>query len=131
MSDTTMPETPAESSTPSAKSSAISRDFSVLKGALLGAIGGFAASYFVLNAQLSEMNERLALTPPIVVVDFVKMASAYPEGATAEELEPLLTETNNRIVKLKEAGYLVIDYQNILAAPGDIMYPFEDGSADE
>lgn len=121
-----MQEIPAKPAVKVAKS-----DFSLIKGALLGAIAGFAASYFVLGTQISRMEERLDLSPPIVVVDFVEIASSYPQGATAEELEPLMKKTNNSIKKLKDAGYIVIDYQNILAAPSDIVYPFSTVSTDE
>lgn len=98
---------------------------SILVAAVLGAIGGFGSSYYVMKTQIENIYARLEQTPPVVIVDFVKVASEYPEGASQEEVEKLMLKTNNAIVKLKEAGYLVIDGSAIVSAPNDVYLPSE------
>ena len=70
--------------------------------AVLGAAGGFGGSYYVLNEQTSAGKERLNQSPPIVVVDFTKVAASYPAGASAEEVEadgprPMMRSSNSRM----------------------------------
>lgn len=92
---------------------------------ILGSAGGFSGSYFVLNEQISGLKERLNQTPPVVVVDFAKVASAYPAGASQAEVEELMVKTNDAILKLKNAGYLVLDASAVVGAPNDVYLPDE------
>lgn len=92
---------------------------------ILGSAGGFGGSYFVLNKQISGLKERLNQTPPVVVVDFAKVASAYPAGASQAEVEELMVKTNDAILKLKNAGYLVLDASAVVGAPNDVYLPDE------
>ncbi|QQK62638.1 hypothetical protein FJD32_025035 (plasmid) [Shewanella sp. LC6] len=98
---------------------------SIVIAAVLGAAGGVGGSYFVMNEQTASIHERLNQTPPVVVVDFAKVASAYPAGASQEELEKLMVNTNNAILKLKDAGYLVLDASTVVGAPNDLYLPEE------
>ncbi len=77
---------------------------SIVIAAILGASGGFGGSYYVMDEQMASIHERLNQTPPVVVVDFAKVASAYPTGSPQEALEKLMVNTNNAILKLKDAG---------------------------
>ncbi|NJV02503.1 NgrC [Escherichia coli] len=78
---------------------------SIAIAAILGAAGGFGGSYYVMSEQTASIHQRLNQTPPVVVVDFAKVASAYPAGASQEEVERLMVKTNDAILKLKDAGY--------------------------
>ena len=98
---------------------------SILIAALLGSAGGFGGSYYLIAKETSVLHEQLALTPPVVVVDFTKIAKSYPSGANENEIEQLMIKTNNAIFKLKEAGYLIFDSTAILGAPEDIYLPSE------
>lgn len=98
---------------------------SIVIAATLGAAGGFASSYYFLSEQTAIIQDRLNQTPPVVVVDFAKVASSYPSGASQEEIERLMVKTNNAILKLKDAGYLVLDASTIVAAPSDVYLPEE------
>ncbi len=70
---------------------------SIVIAAILGASGGFGGSYYVMDEQMASIHERLNQTPPVVVVDFAKVASAYPTGSPQEALEKLMVNTNNAI----------------------------------
>ena len=96
---------------------------SIAIAAVLGAAGGFGGSYYALNEQISAMQDRLNQSPPIVVVDFTKVAASYPAGASAEEVEKLMVKTNDAILKLKDAGYLVLDAGSVVGAPSDVYLP--------
>lgn len=77
-----------------------------------------AAGFYYLD---QKINKRLGQIPNIAVVDLTKLASSYPQGATPQEVDALMVQTNNGIMKLKDAGYLVIDAGAVLAAPQDIV----------
>lgn len=96
---------------------------SIAVSAILGALGGAALSYFVTEHRISNIHDRLLQSPPVVVVDFAQMAMRYPEGATPEEVEGLMMETNRSVLRLQEAGYLVLDAGAVLAAPFDLYLP--------
>ncbi|MBS9424207.1 hypothetical protein [Photorhabdus caribbeanensis] len=93
--------------------------------AVLGIVGGFGSSYFVMKEQMVSIQNRLNQSPPVVVVDFAKVALSYPAGASQEEIEKLMVKTNNAILKLKEAGYLVLDASAVIGAPSDVYLPEE------
>ena len=61
----------------------------------------------------------------MVVVDFVRLAQQYPEGASAEEVEKLMRKTNAALLKLRDAGYVVLDAQAVLAAPDELLVTSE------
>lgn len=59
----------------------------------------------------------------IIIVDFPKIISAYPAGASVEEVERLMVRTNESIVRLRDAGYMVLDSSVVLAAPEYLYLP--------
>lgn len=95
----------------------------IVVAAVIGALGGAGASHLMMDSRHAELDERLLKSPPVVVVDFAKMAMQYPEGATEEEVEALMVQTNDAVIRLREAGYLVLDAGAVVAAPGDVYLP--------
>lgn len=59
----------------------------------------------------------------IIVVDFAKIVSGYPAGASIDEVELLMVRTNESILRLRDAGFLVIDSSAVLAAPEYLYLP--------
>ena len=59
----------------------------------------------------------------VIIVDFPKIISAYPAGASVEEVERLMVRTNESIVRLRDAGYMVLDSSVVLAAPEYLYLP--------
>lgn len=90
---------------------------------VIGASIGIAGAYMLIKHEVSEVQERLSLSPPVVIVDFPKLALQYPEGATVEEMDQLMIKTNSAILKLQNAGYLVLDSSAIVSAPEDVYLP--------
>ncbi|MDV5728064.1 hypothetical protein [Klebsiella pneumoniae] len=96
---------------------------SIAIAAILGAAGGFGGSYYVMSEQTASIHQRLNQTPPVVVVDF---ASGVGVSAGASgEVERLMVKTNDAILKLKDAGYLVLDASAVVGAPSDVYLPDE------
>ncbi|MDU7586733.1 MAG: hypothetical protein E7K47_04955 [Acidovorax sp.] len=91
-------------------------------GAVLHAAISLSAGWYLF---IKPMQERLQQTPPVVVVDFVRLAQQYPEGASAEEVEKLMRKTNAALLKLRDAGYVVLDAQAVLAAPDELLVTSE------
>lgn len=96
-----------------------------LVGAVMGGIVGAAGAYFVLSKQIHEIEERIALTPPIAVVDFVAMADQYPGGASAEAIDEMLTTSFTAIDKLTQAGYIVLSAEDVVSAPAELYLTSE------
>jgi hypothetical protein len=96
---------------------------SIALSAVIGCVGGAGISSMLIKSQQDNLEERLIKSPPIVVVDFAKMAMQYPEGASPEEVESLMMKTNEAVIKLREAGYLVLDAGAVVSAPEDVYLP--------
>ena len=96
---------------------------SITIAAIIWTIGGAGASHFMAEQRQASIDERLQKSPPVVVVDFAKMAMQYPDGATPEEVEKLMMQTNDAVVRLREAGYMVLDAGAVVAAPEDVYLP--------
>lgn len=96
---------------------------SIAIAAIIGVLGGAGSSYLMIEQRQASIEDRLLKSPPVVVVDFAKMAMQYPEGATPEEVEKLMMQTNDAVVRLREAGYMVLDAGAVVAAPEDVYLP--------
>lgn len=97
---------------------------SMLIGIALGSLGATLGSFLVFEQYMTRIDRRLLQSPPVVVVDFAKIAvESYPKGAATSEIESLLVKTNNAVTKLKNAGYIVIDSEAVVAAPKAVYFP--------
>ncbi len=85
---------------------------------LLGAICGLGNAYLI--SKLVALQTRIHQSPPIAVIDIVKVVASYPIDAKPEEVEKRIAHTQQSILRLKEAGYLVLDASAVLSAPADI-----------
>mgnify|MGYP000650278744 CR=1 FL=1 len=97
----------------------------IITATILGGILGFAGSYLFFMNKISAIETELTLRPPIAVVDFVEIASRYPDGTSKTEAEQLMVKTQKAIVKLSDAGYMVIDRSHLISAPKDLFLPPE------
>lgn len=89
---------------------------------VLASIAMFTA--YKSTSTLKELQARLDLTPPTVIIDFGAQVASYG-NAQGAELEKKMMQTQEAVQGLKEAGYLVLDAANIVAAPDDIYLPSE------
>lgn len=119
---TNMESNQVSSEVPTAKTDGLSI---TITATILGGILGFAGSYLFFMNKLSALESELSLRPPVAVVDFVDIASRYPDGTTKTEAEQLMVKTQKAIVKLADAGYMVIDRSHLISAPKDLFLPPE------
>lgn len=59
----------------------------------------------------------------VVIVDFGRIASNYPEGASEEEISRLMVEFNTVLQQLSDAGFIVLDAAAVVSAPRDAYLP--------
>ena len=91
---------------------------------LLGATIGIAGSYLLFSKKINDLTAKVDAIPPMVVVDFALLATKYV-GLDQDEIEAILLESNNDILKLKNAGFLVIDGSSVIGAPDDLYLPLD------
>lgn len=96
---------------------------SIAISVIAGVVGGVGASGVVADWRQLSIDEHFQKSPPVVVVDFAKISMQYPEAASSEEVEKLMTKTNNAVVRLRDAGYMVLDASAVVAAPDDVYFP--------
>jgi hypothetical protein len=116
--------TSGDAATSTAKPSR-SYSFSAMSLFLLAVLAAILVMGWFLNKRLTALEIAQPSTPPMVVVDFVELAKHYPQGASAEEVESLMAKTNEAIIKLQQAGYLVLDGQAVMVAPDNMYLPAE------
>lgn len=88
---------------------------------LIGCLLAIFAMGYLLNERLEtlEAASRNA-NPPMVVIDFAKLVQQYPEGASPEEVNALMQQTNQAIFALQESGMLVLDSSAVMVAPPEM-----------
>jgi len=100
------------------------RNLNALHIATIAMIILLAGLIYITHWRLQVVEEQLAMTPPLVVIDFAELVSSYGfvEGP---ELEAKMVEARDKVQKLKDAGYLVLDAANVVAAPADVYLPVD------
>lgn len=95
---------------------------SVLIAAIFGGVIGMAASQFLTEQKLAGLRAELEQRPPVVVIDMMEMAlNAVEPGANQDEIDRHFKQSREAIVRLQEAGYLVLARESIVAAPKDLF----------
>lgn len=95
---------------------------SAFAGGLVAVVALQSALLWGAYSELKSFKNQLAMTPPTVVVDFGELVSSYGD-VSPEVLEQKMFETRDKMQKLKDAGYLVLDAANIVVAPDDVYLP--------
>lgn len=76
---------------------------------------------YLTDRRLDALESSLGRASPMVIVDLARLASTYPQGASTEELERLMVEANDKLTRLGEAGYIVLDSSAVLRAPSNLF----------
>lgn len=82
-------------------------------------IAAVAISWLSL-IKTNALEAKLSQIPPVVVVDFVSLVDSYGDMAP-QELEQRMIDARDAVSALRDAGYLVLDAANIVAAPEDLV----------
>jgi SepF-like predicted cell division protein (DUF552 family) len=89
----------------------------LLGAALVGAASGWIAAYGVYRNAL----HRIELLTPVVVVDATKTLEALNVKSTPEEIATVLEKVKNQAEKLKQAGFIVLKPNTVMAAPDEVV----------
>ena len=82
-------------------------------------------AFIVVWNKVESFENQLMHTPPVVVVDFVQLVDSYGADLDPAALEKRMLQTGQKIEKLRQSGYLVLDAANIIAAPESLNIPFD------
>ena len=90
---------------------------------VLTVVVSVGVAYLGMGHRVALLEAEVAARPPVIVVDFTKMATAL-KGQPAEAIEMAMGRVRGDIHRLQEDGYIVLDGQSVLAAPdGAMMMP--------
>ena len=76
---------------------------------------------FLLNQFVFKQEESIA--PPILIVDYAQVLKDLPQDE--EESDRIMIKTSELIARFHDAGFLVLDAQNVIAAPSELYLPQE------
>ncbi|MBP7616110.1 MAG: hypothetical protein KA756_10690 [Steroidobacteraceae bacterium] len=92
-----------------------------------GGLIGLAGSMAYVMPELRDLEEQLALRPPVLVVDRAKLAlDAVPPGSGDAAMDQHFRNQHVVIDKFRDAGFLVLSREHLIAAPLDLMLRPED-----
>lgn len=96
--------------------------FIILLSALAGGICGWISAYTVYRDALN----RIELLTPVVVLDATGVLKHLDVRSTPEEIAAAMEKVNRQAEKLKEAGFLVLKPNAVMAAPEAVHVKVED-----
>lgn len=90
--------------------------------AIFGGLLGIAGSAGYMLPKISELQNQMADRPPVLVVDMAKLAiDSVPVGAGEAAIKEHFRNTQEVIKKFKNAGFLILPRENIIASPAALM----------
>jgi len=95
--------------------------------AIVGGILGVGGSASYLLPKINELNNQIAMRPPILVVDMAKLAiEAVPVGAGEEAIQEHFRNTQTVINRFTSAGFLILSRETVISSPHDLMLNQDD-----
>ena len=85
---------------------------------VLGPVLSGWASY---RLALAELDQAMALRPPLAVVDYRLVGAHLAAGTPARDLEPVITTLKSQAGRLQTHGYLVLSGIAVEAAPTALL----------
>ena len=70
---------------------------------------------------VAELDQALALRPPLAVVDYGPVSERLAAGTPARDLEPVITTLKSQAGRLQAHGYLVLSGIAVEAAPTALL----------
>ncbi|KAA0576180.1 hypothetical protein F1643_21545 [Azospirillum sp. INR13] len=87
---------------------------------VLTVVVSVGVAYLGMGHRVALLEAEIAARPPVIVVDFTKMAAAL-QGQPNDVIETAMGRVRGDIRRLQEGGYIVLDGQSVLAAPDEAM----------
>lgn len=80
-----------------------------------------SAGVFFLFNHFFDKEQNIA--PPVLIVDYAEINKKLPDDEA--ESDRIMLKTSELIVQFRDAGFLVLDAQNVISAPQDMYLPLE------
>ena len=84
-------------------------------------LGPATSGWLAYRLALAELDQALALRPPLAVVDYGPVAERLAAGTPARDLEPIITTLKSQAGRLQTHGYLVLNGIAVEAAPTALL----------
>ena len=84
-------------------------------------LGPALSGWLSYRLALAELDQALALRPPLAVVDYGPVAERLAAGTPARDLEPTVATLKSQAGRLQTHGYLVLSGIAVEAAPTALL----------
>ena len=84
-------------------------------------LGPALSGWLSYRLALAELDQALALRPPLAVVDYGPVSARLAAGTPARDLEPVITTLKSQAGRLQTHGYLVLSGIAVEAAPTALL----------
>lgn len=94
----------------------------LILSSFVGGMIGFVVSAAYFTPKLNQVMRELSYRPPIMIVDDALLSlNTLTVGAKKQDIEAHFLMIKKRVMQFKEAGYLVISRQKIIASPDHLF----------
>ena len=84
-------------------------------------LGPATSGWLSYRLALAELDQALALRPPLAVVDYGPVSERLAAGTPARDLEPTIATLKSQAGRLQTHGYLVLSGIAVEAAPAALL----------
>ena len=84
-------------------------------------LGPATSGWLAYRLAVAELDQAMALRPPLAVVDYRLVGAHLAAGTPARDLEPTITTLKSQAGRLQTHGYLVLSGIAVEAAPTALL----------
>ena len=84
-------------------------------------LGPATSCWLAYRLAVAELDQALALRPPLAVVDYGPVSARLAAGTPARDLEPVITTLKSQAGRLQTHGYLVLSGIAVETAPSALL----------
>ena len=84
-------------------------------------LGPATSGWLSYRLAVAELDQAMALRPPLAVVDYRLVGAHLAAGTPARDLEPVITTLKSQAGRLQTHGYLVLSGIAVEAAPTALL----------
>ena len=84
-------------------------------------LGPATSGWLAYRLAVAELDQALALRPPLAVVDYGPVSARLAAGTPARDLEPVIATLKSQAGRLQTHGYLVLSGIAVEAAPAALL----------
>ncbi len=84
-------------------------------------LGPALSGWLSYRLAVAELDQALALRPPLAVIDYTPVSARLAAGTPARDLEPVIATLKSQAGRLQTHGYLVLSGIAVEAAPAALL----------